>query len=178
MGVACEHTKKIYWRQKIWKRTMLDCVGEHKSFLLEDNEKLKRELKRVREENRKLKHIISYGNISTLETLIDQYMDYSRIHLKKIALEIQLTDYEKSGTDKVMELIEHLECIKEELHKLIAVSEEGAVAHDDILRHDVKIAREMIPKLEEIVQLHIDSQKGAELEKVLTDFARKMKKCL
>ena len=157
---------------------MLDCVGEHKSFLLEDNEKLKRELKRVREENRKLKHIISYGNISTLETLIDQYMDYSRIHLKKIALEIQLTDYEKSGTDKVMELIEHLECIKEELHKLIAVSEEGAVAHNDILRHDVKIAREMIPKLEEIVQLHIDSQKGAELEKVLTDFARKMKKCL
>lgn len=157
---------------------MLDCVGEHKSFLLEDNEKLKRELKRVREENRKLKHIISYGNISTLETLIDQYMDYSRIHLKKIALEIQLTDYEKSGTDKVMELIEHLECIKEELHKLIAVSEEGAVAHNDILRHDVKIAREMIPKLEEIVQLHIDSQKSAELEKVLTDFARKIKKCL
>ena len=157
---------------------MLDCVGEHKSFLLEDNEKLKRELKRVREENRKLKHIISYGNISTLETLIDQYMDYSRIHLKKIALEIQLTDYEKSGTDKVMELIEHLECIKEELHKLIAVSEEGAVAHNDILRHDVKIARDMIPKLEEIVQLHIDSQKSAELEKVLTDFARKIKKCL
>ncbi|MBQ3444149.1 MAG: hypothetical protein IJG33_12995, partial [Selenomonadaceae bacterium] len=74
---------------------------------LEDSEKLRRELKRVREENRKLKHIISYGNISTLETLIDQYMDYSRIYLKKIAIEIQLTDYEQSGTDKVMELIEH-----------------------------------------------------------------------
>ena len=41
---------------------------------LEDSEKLRRELKRVREENRKLKHIISYGNISTLETLIDQYI--------------------------------------------------------------------------------------------------------
>ena len=40
----------------------------------EDSEKLRRELKRVREENRKLKHIISYGNISTLETLIDQYI--------------------------------------------------------------------------------------------------------
>ena len=36
---------------------------------LEDSEKLRRELKRVREENRKLKHIISYGNMSTLETL-------------------------------------------------------------------------------------------------------------
>ena len=157
---------------------MLSFASEHKNFLLEDNEKLKRELKRVREENRKLKHIISYGNISTLETLIDQYMDYSRIYLKKIAREIQLTDYEKSGTDKVMELIEHLEFIKEELHKLIAISEEGSVAHNDSLRHDVKIAREMMPKLEEIVQLHIDSQNSTELEKVLTEFAQKMKKYL
>ena len=157
---------------------MRGCASENKNHTAEDNEKLRRELKRVREENRKLKHIISYGNISTLETLIDQYMDYSRIHLKKIAIEIQLTDYEKSGTDKVMELIEHLEYIKEELHKLIAISEEGAVAHDDSLRHDVKIAREMIPKLEEIVQLHIDSQKGTELEKILTEFAQRIKKCL
>ena len=103
----------------------------------EDKEKLKRELKRVKEENRKLKHIISYGNISTLETLVDQYMDYSRIHLKKIAVEIQLTEYEKSGVEKVMELIEHLECIKDELHKLIAVGEEGAVVHNDCLKHEI-----------------------------------------
>ena len=108
---------------------MLGNVKHQRNFqnveFSDDNEKLRRELKRVREENRKLKHIISYGNISTLETLIDQYMDYSRIYLKKIAIEIQLTDYEQSGTDKVMELIEHLECLKEELHKLIAISEEG-----------------------------------------------------
>ena len=133
---------------------MLNCAMEGKSS--ENNEKLKRELKRVKEENRKLKHIICYGNLSTLETLIDQYMDYSRIHLKKIALEIQLTEYEKSGTDKVMELIEHLEHIKEELHKLIAIGEEGAVFHNE--------------------SLHIDSSKSNELEKVLTEFAQKVKK--
>lgn len=142
----------------------------------EDKEKLKRELKRVKEENRKLKHIISYGNISTLETLVDQYMDYSRIHLKKIAVEIQLTEYEKSGVEKVMELIEHLECIKDELHKLIAVGEEGAVVHNNCLKHDVKIARELIPKFEEIIRLHIDSSKSVELEKILTEFAKKIKK--
>ena len=51
--------------------------------ILSETEKLRRELKRVREENRKLKHIISYGNMSTLETLIDQYMDSSRMYLKK-----------------------------------------------------------------------------------------------
>lgn len=142
-----------------------------------ETEKLRRELKRVREENRKLKHIISYGNMSTLETLIDQYMDYSRIHLKKIAIEIQLTDYEKSGTDKVMELIEHLEHIKEELYKLIEISEEGEVIHNDSLRHDIKMARELIPKLENIVQLHIDRKKSAEIEKELAEFAQRFRKC-
>ena len=77
------------------------------------------------------------------------------MYLKKIAMEIQLTDYEKSGTDKVMELIEHLEHIREELYKLIEISEEGEVVHNESLRHDIKIARELIPKLENIVQLHM-----------------------
>ena len=142
-----------------------------------ETEKLRRELKRVREENRKLKHIISYGDMSTLETLIDQYMDSGRMYLKKIALEIQLTDYEKSGTDKVMELIEHLEYIKEEMYKLIEISEEGEVIHNDSLRHDIKMARELIPKLENIVQLHIDRKKSAEIEKVLAEFAQRFRKC-
>jgi len=142
-----------------------------------ETEKLRRELKRVREENRKLKHIISYGNMSTLETLVDQYMDSSRMYLKKIAIEIQLTDYEKSGTDKVMELIENLEHIKKELYKLIEISEEGEVIHNDSLRHDIKMARELIPKLENIVQLHIDRKKSAEIEKELTEFAQRFKKC-
>lgn len=119
----------------------------------------------------------SYGNMSTLEMLIDQYMDSSRTYLKKIAIEIQLTDYEKSGTDKVMELIEHLEYIKEELYKLIEISEEGEVIHNDSLRHYIKMARELIPKLENIVQLHIDRKKSAEIEKVLAEFAQRFRKC-
>ena len=42
-----------------------------------------------------------------------------------------------------MELIEHLEYIKEEMYKLIEISEEGEVIHNDSLRHDIKIAREL-----------------------------------
>ena len=159
---------------------MSDCVMEIEKVssvkISASNEKLQRELRRVREENRKLKHIIAYGNISTLGTLIDQYMDYGRIHLKKIALEIQLMEYEKYATEKVLELIEHLEYIKEELHKLIEVGEEGAVFHNESLKHDAKMAREVMPKLEEIIQLHIDDQRSVELEKVLTEFAYKTKK--
>jgi sulfur transfer protein SufE len=140
-------------------------------------EKLRRELKRVREENRKLKHIITYGNMLTLETLIDQYMDYSRVHLKKIALEIQLTDYEKGGTAKVMELIEHLEYIKEELYKLIEIGEEGEIIDNESLKHDVRIARELIPKLESIIQLQIDKKQSEEMEKILTEFVQRFRKC-
>ena len=99
------------------------------------------------------------------------------MYLKKIALEIQLTDYEKSGTDKVMELIEHLEHIREELYKLIEISEEGEVVHNESLRHDIKMARELIPKLENIVQLHIDRKKGEEIERVLAEFAQRFRKC-
>ena len=154
----------------------IEVKNKHDFMKSVDNERLRRELKKAREENRKLKNIISYGNISTLSTLIDQYMDYSRMHLKKIAIEIQLTDYEKSGTEKVLELIEHLESIRTELHKMIEISEDGAVVHSDSLKHDVKMAREIIPKLEEIVQLHIDENKSLELEKILTEFAQKIKK--
>lgn len=79
--------------------------------------------------------------------------------------------------DKVMELVEHLEHIREELYKLIEISEEGEVVHNEGLRHDIKMARELIPKLENIVQLHIDRKKGAEIERVLAEFAQQFRKC-
>lgn len=146
--------------------------------LLEINEKINKELSRVKAENRKLKHIISYGNMSTLSTLVDQYMDYSRVHLKKIATEIQLSDYEEESTFQVLALIEHLDYVKMELHKLIAVGEEGMVIHNENLKTDVRIARELIPELESIIQLHINSDESGELKAILTDFSLKFKKFL
>ena len=140
------------------------------------NEKLCRELRRVKEENRKLKKIISYGNISTLSTLVDQYMDYSRIHLKKIVLEIQMTDYEQGSTEKVLELIEHFEYVENELYKMIAMNEEGMVASDENLRMDLKMAREMMPRMEQILHLEIDREKSGELAEILKEFAQKLKK--
>ena len=144
------------------------------AHLQEINEKFQKELSKVKEENRKLKHIIAYGNISTLSTLVDQYMEYSRVHLKKIATEIQLSDYEEESTVEVLSLIEHLDYVKSELHKLIAVGEEGLVVHNENLKADVRLARELIPELESIIQLHVDE----ELKLVLTDFAKKFKKFL
>ena len=144
--------------------------------LQEDNAKIKKELRKVREENTKLKQIISYGNISTLETLIEQYMDYSRIHLKKIAVEIHLTDYEKNSTEKVMELIEHLEYIENELHKMIGMKEEGRIAQNSKVQKVVRLAREMLPSLEQIIHLKIDESKSEELSEVLNEFAPRLKK--
>ena len=144
--------------------------------LQEDNARIKKELRKVREENTKLKQIISYGNISTLETLIEQYMDYSRIHLKKIAVEIHLTDYEKNSTEKVMELIEHLECVENELHQMIGMKEEGRIAQNSKMQKVVRLAREMLPRLEQIIHLKIDENKSEEISEVLTELAPRLKK--
>lgn len=145
--------------------------------LKEANDRIQKELRKTQEENQKLKQIISYGNISTLETLIEQYMDYSRIYLKKIAVEIHITDYERGSTEKVLELIEHLEYIENELHQMIAMKEEGRVADNKNLRKGVRIAREMLPYLEKIIHLKIDRNKSEELSKVLIEFAPKLRKC-
>ena len=69
---------------------MSNCEIEVKSS--DGNEKLRRELKRVREENRKLKRIISYGKVSVLETLIEQYIGLS-VRLISIS-DIPLINYE------------------------------------------------------------------------------------
>ena len=53
------------------------------------------------------------------------------MHLKKIETEIQLSDYEEESTVEVLSLIEHLDYVKMELHKLIAVGEEGLVVHKE-----------------------------------------------
>ena len=147
--------------------------------LLEENERVKRELRRAQEENHKLKHIISYGSISTLETLIDQYMEYSRVHLKKIAVEIHLTDYAKDSLEKVMELVEHLEYVKIELEKLIEINEEGLLVGNETLQSDVKMSKTIIHELEEIVHLQkLDDEKSKGLQKVLRIFQEKLKKLM
>ena len=51
--------------------------------------------------------------------------------MKKIETEIQLSDYEEESTVEVLSLIEHLDYVKMELHKLIAVGEEGLVVHKE-----------------------------------------------
>ena len=108
----------------------------------EETAKLKNELNRVKEENRKLRQIM-YGNISILSILI-----------------------------------EYLECGENELHKLIAMKEEGRPADNANLRKDIRITREMFPRLEQIIYLKIDVNKSGELAKVLTEFAPKLRKCL
>ena len=97
---------------------------------------------------------------------------------EKIATEIQLTDYEQESLDKVMELISRLEHIERELYKLIEVGEEGQLAHNDSLKAGVRLAREIIPKLEEIIQQRVDTDKSAALEGVLTEFAKRLRKIL
>ena len=106
-------------------------------------------------------------------------MDYSRMHLKKIAMEIQLTDYEKDSLEKVMELVDHFEYVKIELERLIEINEEGLLADNEILQADVKMSKAIMHRLEEIVHLKkLDDDKSEELQKALRIFQEKLKKLL
>ena len=49
-----------------------------------------------------------------------------------------MTDYERDSTEKVMELIEHLSYIENELHKMIAMKEEGRASDNEDLKMGVK----------------------------------------
>lgn len=48
--------------------------------------------------------------------------------------------------------------------------------HNENLKADVKMARELIPELESITQLHIDSTRSGELKAILEDFVQKFQK--
>jgi len=78
-----------------------------------------RRLKYLETQCRKLQKMIDYGNISSLQTLIEQFTAYSRVQLKKISVEMQLTEYGESESQSIQEFITYLGFVKEELHNLI-----------------------------------------------------------
>ena len=75
-----------------------------------------------------------------------------------------------------MELIEHLECVENELHQMIGMKEEGRIAQNSKMQKVVRLAREMLPRLEQIIHLKIDENKSEELSEVLNEFAPRLKK--
>ena len=141
-----------------------------------DVEKMKKDLIKSQEENLKLKHIISFGGISTLDTLVDQYMNSSRSQLKKIATEIVLTDFLPDTFNKVHQLIEHLDSVKLQLEYLIEIDEDGLLINNPPFKNDVKLAKSIIHILEILIHLEkFDENKSEKLQDILQSFHSNLK---
>lgn len=76
-------------------------------------------LKFLEKENTRIKKLLEYGNIPSLETLISEYKAMSKIRLQKIVHEYQYyyTNHEERMV--VKDFIEYLDAIKVELQKFL-----------------------------------------------------------
>ena len=134
-------------------------------------EALKKDLKAAQQENQRLQKIISLGNISTLSTLIEQYLAFSQTQFRKIAREIQLTDYSRDNVEKVIRLLDHLEYAKKELHVFIDLHEEGIVGIHPRLQNCLFMGAAIVQDLERLgTMLDMSEERTTELQDMLREF--------
>ena len=77
--------------------------------------------KRMEKENQKLRKMLSLENISALEILVRDCVKYNRDQIRKIAVEMQLTDYDTENVERVMSLIKFLQNMCRELNAITEV---------------------------------------------------------
>lgn len=151
----------------------------HQETMPGELETLKKELETTRQQNLHLQKIISLGNISTLSTLIEQYLSFSQVQFKKIAQEIQLTDYSRDNVEKVIRLLEHLDYARKELHVFIDLHEEGIVGLNPHFQKCIFAATAISRELEEIgLLIDMSEEEAGELHRLLTGFQQGLEKCV
>lgn len=79
--------------------------------------------KKLKKENDKLKKVLSLENVSDLDALINSCIKYNRKQFRKIAIELQLTDYDFQNFERVKALIKFLENFCNELNSMTGVGE-------------------------------------------------------
>jgi len=140
-----------------------------------DYEAIKRDLQKLKAQNRKLKKILAFGQISSLSQLIDQYIDFSSGQLKKIANEVQLADYARDNIDKVLSLIDHLNYVQLEMREFISVYTQGELLMKPRLQECVTKANAIVIQLEQLGSLgELDDKKAIELRDMLHTFGHMM----
>ena len=79
--------------------------------------------RKLKKENDKLKKVLSLENMSDLDVLINNCIKYNRKQFRKIAIELQLTDYDFKNFERVKNLIKFLENFCNELSSMTGVGE-------------------------------------------------------
>lgn len=80
-----------------------------------------RRLKELEEENSRLKLFLKYGEVSLVETTVQEYQAFSKIKLQKIVMEFRLLDAGRNERESILALIAYLDSVIEELENLITI---------------------------------------------------------
>lgn len=78
-------------------------------------------LKELEEENSRLKLFLKYGEVSLVETTVQEYQAFSKAKLQKIVREFRLLDAGRNERESILALIAYLDSVIEELENLITV---------------------------------------------------------
>lgn len=144
-----------------------------------DYEELKRENKRQRDRIAKLSLIVEQGNISTLDSLIEDYTSFSRDKLKKIAIETSCTNFSTVEVQKVISLVEYLNYVGGELYGLVSIYEQGRF----IGNPKYQLCGMKLVELQNLVNQknllhHINPEKLDAVSKHIKHFIENIKSCL
>ena len=105
--------------RKVQKQVVTRIVPPH------DYEQLKRRCAFLEKQNHSYRSIIEHGSITTLERLVEKYIQESKSQLRKIIGEVSVTSFSGDTANEVRKLIEHLDNTRMHLHTLIAVQSGG-----------------------------------------------------
>ena len=116
--------KKICWQlYKNLKQKFCDILREKYQEVKKmagnvEYEQLLKSYSKIQKENKKLRKMLTQENISTLGVLVQECMKYNREQLKKIALELQLTEYDNENVENVIALMEFFKNVWEDLNSM------------------------------------------------------------
>lgn len=86
-----------------------------------DYQEIKSRLKELEEENNRLKLYLKYGDVSVIETTVQEFQVFTRAKLKRIVRDYQLLDAGRNERHTIQLLIKFLDDTIEELQNLIGI---------------------------------------------------------
>lgn len=112
-----------------------------------DYESLKRENRKMEQQIRKYRQILSVGGVSELSLLIDQYIETSKKQLKKISGEINISNFDKIHIQQIIQLTDYINAVQHEFNAFISMHTEGKWVVHPIYRKlesDIRQINEML----------------------------------
>lgn len=133
-----------------------------------DYEENKATIRRLEKKISKYQKIFELGSMSELEILVDKYVEDSKKQLRKIAMEIKSTSYERYQIIQIINLIDFMAKIRDELYSFIITTEEGKFLINPAYRKvsfDINVITDTLKEKKKIINL--DEDKLEELHQLL-----------